>query len=71
MIFSVAILNYAIKKGINKEKIFYGYALLYLIVCVLLIVTIHFTIIGISAVALVYLIRLITLKKFLNRISIA
>lgn len=69
MSLSLGFLNYAIKKGLKKDKIFIIYATFYLIVCTLLVITMQFKTVGIIAVLIVYLIRILIFKKSLNRIN--
>lgn len=68
MSLSLGFVSYAIKKGLTKDKIFIIYATFYLIVCTLLVITAQFKAVGIVAVLIVYLIRIMIFKKSLNRI---
>jgi hypothetical protein len=67
MIFSLGFFDYAIKKGMAKNKIFTIYAIVYLILCILLIVFMQFKIVGAFTVLMVYLLRMFLIKRFLNR----
>ncbi len=69
MSFSLGLLDYAIKKGIKKNTIFIVYTIFYLIICSLLIMAMQFKTVGIVAVLIVYLLRILMFKKFLNRIA--
>lgn len=67
MSFTLGLIDFAIKKGLKKDKIFIIYSIFYFVLCVLLVFVMRFSIVGILAVLVVYLIRIFFLREFLNR----